>query len=91
MLEYFVSEIKYEGYIKKQNEQIEKFRKLEEKAIPADFDYMNAEGLPLEARQKLNEIKPATLGMASRIQGVTPSDINVLLLLIKKLQPANDK
>jgi len=91
VLEYFVSEIKYEGYIKKQNEQIEKFRKLEEKAIPADFDYMNAEGLPLEARQKLNEIKPATLGMASRIQGVTPSDINVLLLLIKKLQPANDK
>ncbi|MBN2753786.1 MAG: tRNA uridine-5-carboxymethylaminomethyl(34) synthesis enzyme MnmG [Candidatus Goldbacteria bacterium] len=82
--EYFVSEIKYEGYIKKQNEQIEKFKKLEEKIIPPEFDFMKAEGLPLEARQRLNEIKPDTLGMASRIQGVTPSDINVLLLLIKK-------
>ena len=89
--EYFVSEIKYEGYIKKQNEQIEKFKKLEEKIIPPGFDFMKAEGLPLEARQRLNEIKPETLGMASRIQGVTPSDINVLLLLIKKLQMANDK
>jgi tRNA uridine 5-carboxymethylaminomethyl modification enzyme len=82
--EYFSAEIQYAGYIKKQEALIEHFKKNESKEIPADFDYLCATGLPKEARQNLNEIRPLTLGQASRIQGVTASDINVLMILIKK-------
>ena len=77
------TEIKYEGYIAKQMADIEKFKKLEKQKLPADFDYANLPGLKKEAINKLNEIKPASVGQASRISGVTPADINVLLIRLK--------
>jgi tRNA uridine 5-carboxymethylaminomethyl modification enzyme len=76
-------ETKYSGYISRQMEQIEGERKLEEKQIPADIDYSHLEGLRLEAREKLSLIKPLTVGMASRISGVSPADITVLLMYLK--------
>ena len=75
--------IKYEGYLKKGLEQIARARKLEEKKLPNDIDYMKIEGLRLEAREKLNKIRPASLGQASRISGVNPADIAVLILYLK--------
>ena len=77
-------EIKYEGYISKQNEQIEKFKKLETRRIPEGIDYLNIDGLRLEARQKLDKFRPASIGQASRISGVSPADINVLLVYLVK-------
>lgn len=77
------TEIKYEGYIAKQMADIDKFKKLEEKKLPADFDYTSIEGLKKEAATKLNEIKPSSVGQASRISGVSPADINVLLIRLK--------
>lgn len=74
---------KYSGYIERQQMQIDSDRKLEEKQIPADFDYSSLAGLRLEAREKLNQIKPLTVGMASRISGVSPADITVLLMYLK--------
>ena len=82
VLEYVNTEIKYEGYIKKEIEQIEKSKKTENIALP-DIDYTEISGLRLEARQKLNKFKPATIGSAKRIDGVSPSDINVLLVYLK--------
>ena len=76
-------DIKYSGYIGMQHEQIEKDKKLEEKKIPADFDFNSLSGLRLEAREKLSKIKPLTVGMASRISGVNPADITVLLMYLK--------
>ncbi len=83
VLNYINTEIKYEGYIKRENDSIEKFKKLEEIKLPQDFDYTSLNGLRLEARQKLNTIKPLTLGQAKRIDGVSPADINVLLIYLK--------
>ncbi len=83
-VEYLQTQIKYEGYIKKDLEKIEQFKKLEKKVIPEGIDYIKYKGLSAEARQKLSKLKPKTLGQATRIQGVTPADINVLLVLIKK-------
>ena len=77
------TEIKYEGYIVKQMADIDKFKKLEEKKLPSDFDYTSIDGLKKEASAKLNEIKPGSVGQASRISGVTPADINVLLIRLK--------
>ena len=77
------TEIKYEGYIAKQMADIDKFKKLEKKKLPSDFDYMSIDGLKKEAASKLNEIKPESVGQASRISGVTPADINVLLIRLK--------
>lgn len=74
--------IKYEGYINKTNSMIEKHSKLEKKLIPDDFDFMNIKGITGEAKQKLTERKPHTLGQASRIAGVTPADISVLLMYL---------
>lgn len=74
---------KYSGYIGMQQEQIDKDKKLEEKKIPADFDFNSLAGLRLEAREKLSQIKPLTVGMASRISGVNPADITVLLMYLK--------
>ena len=71
--------VKYEGYLKKQIQIIEKNKKLETKEIPADFDYDKIKGLRLEAVQKLKEIKPLSIGQASRISGVSPADISILL------------
>ncbi|MBQ8526748.1 MAG: tRNA uridine-5-carboxymethylaminomethyl(34) synthesis enzyme MnmG [Clostridia bacterium] len=76
-------QIKYDGYIKKQVEQVEKFKKLESRLIPADIDYATISGLRLEARQKLDKIRPASVGQASRISGVSPSDMNVLLIYLQ--------
>lgn len=76
-------QVKYDGYIKKQLEQIEEAKKLENFIIPTDIDYLNISGLRLEARQKLNDIRPLNLGQASRISGVSPADISVLTIYIK--------
>ena len=73
-------EIKYEGYISKQLSQVEQMRKLENKKLPLDMDYNNIIGLRLEAREKLNKIKPISIGQASRISGVSPADVSVLLI-----------
>ena len=75
-------QIKYEGYIKKQIEQVEQFKKLENKKIPSGIDFSKIHGLRLEARQKLEKFKPHSIGQASRISGVSPSDINVLLIFL---------
>lgn len=73
-------EIKYEGYIQKQLKQVEQMKKLENKLLPKDFDYKTITGLRLEAQEKLNKIKPLNIGQASRISGVSPADISVLLI-----------
>lgn len=73
-------EIKYEGYIQKQLKQVEQMKKLEKKLLPGDFDYKGIKGLRLEAQEKLNKIKPLNIGQASRISGVSPADISVLLI-----------
>ena len=77
-------EIKYEGYIKLQLEQIEEFKKLENKKLDTDINYENIKGLSLEARQKLNKQKPLSVGQASRISGVSPADISVLLIYLSQ-------
>ncbi|WP_338547516.1 tRNA uridine-5-carboxymethylaminomethyl(34) synthesis enzyme MnmG [Emergencia sp. JLR.KK010] len=79
-------QIKYEGYIAKQMAQIEKFKKLENKALDEKLDYTDIEGLRLEAVQKLNQLKPRSVGQASRISGVSPADINVILVYLEKIR-----
>ena len=79
-------QIKYEGYIKKQIAQAEQFKKLEKKLIPTDIDYSKISGLRLEARQKLDLIKPVSIGQASRISGVSPADISVLLIYLERMK-----
>jgi tRNA uridine 5-carboxymethylaminomethyl modification enzyme len=76
--------IKYEGYINKQINEVEKMRRLESKKLDESIDYHSIGGLRLEARQKLADIRPLTLGQASRISGVSPADINVLLIYLEK-------
>ena len=82
-------QIKYEGYISKQLAQIEKFKKLESKTLEEDIDYSRIEGLRIEAAQKLNQLKPGSVGQASRISGVSPADINVLLVYLEKKRRKN--
>ncbi|MFH1824623.1 MAG: tRNA uridine-5-carboxymethylaminomethyl(34) synthesis enzyme MnmG [Candidatus Firestonebacteria bacterium] len=77
-------QVKYEGYIKRQNILIEKFEKMEKKKIPEDTDYKKIHSLSSEAIEKLTKIKPESIGQASRISGVTPSDINIILIYLKK-------
>ena len=77
-------QIKYEGYIRLQEDQVKKFEKLERKVLTDDIDYAKIEGLRLEARQKLNKIKPTSIGQASRISGVSPADISVLLIFLEQ-------
>ena len=76
-------QVKYEGYIKIEEEQVQKFKKMEDKKLSDDIDYSSIKGLSLEARQKLDKIKPLSIGQASRISGVSPSDINVLLIYLQ--------
>lgn len=76
--------IKYEGYIKKQLDQVEHMRKLDKRLLPDDVDYSDITGLRLEAREKLNKIRPLSIGQASRISGVSPADISVLLIYLSK-------
>ncbi len=78
--------IKYEGYIKRQTEQVHQFKKLEKRMIPSDLNYDDVSNLRKEARQKLKDIKPENIGQASRISGVSPADISVLLVYLKMKQ-----
>lgn len=78
-------ELKYEGYIKRQQAQINEMRRLEVKFLPKDIDYNAIDGLRLEAREKLSKIRPHSVGQASRISGVSPSDISVLLIYLAKM------
>ncbi len=77
-------QIKYEGYIKLQEEQVEKFKKLEEKILPEEINYEEITGISLEGRQKLNKFKPHSIGQASRISGVSPADVSVLLVYLQQ-------
>ena len=81
--------IKYDGYIKRQVKQVEHFKKLENKKLPTDFDYNEISGLRIEAQQKLNFFQPLNIGQASRISGVTPADISVLLVYLEQLKYLN--
>ena len=78
------TEIKYEGYIIRQQAQINEMLRLENKLIPADIDYDSITGLRLEAAEKLNKIRPTNIGQASRISGVSPADVTVLLIYLSK-------
>ena len=78
--------IKYDGYIKRQMRQVEQFKKLETKRIPEDIDYNEIKSLRLEAKQKLTAMKPASIGQASRISGVSPADISVLLVYLESIR-----
>ena len=82
-------QVKYEGYIKLQEAQVEKFKKLETKILPEDINYEDLKGISLEARQKLNKFKPHSIGQASRISGVSPADVSVLLVYLQ--QKGNQK
>lgn len=82
-------QVKYEGYIKKQIQQVEAFNKLEKRRIPKNFDYHQISGLRLEAKQKLDEIRPINIGQASRISGVSPADISVLLVFLQAYNRSN--
>ena len=77
-------EIKYEGYIARERQQVENFKKMENKKIPGDLDYDNIKNLRIEARQKLKKFRPENIGQASRIIGVSPADIAVLVVYLKK-------
>ena len=78
------TKVKYEGYLKKQELEAESVRKAEEMALPEDIDYLHMDGLRLEARQKLDAVRPRSVGQASRIAGVNPADVSILLLNLKK-------
>jgi tRNA uridine 5-carboxymethylaminomethyl modification enzyme len=79
-------QVKYDGYIRKQQAQVERFRRLEDKKIPDDLDYQMVRGLSLEAREKLEAIRPASIGQAGRIAAVTPADVSVLLIYLEQIR-----
>ena len=76
------TDIKYAGYVKRQLAEVQKHEKLEAKQLPSDIDYKSVKGLRTEAAQKLDKIRPLTIGQASRISGVSPADISVLLIYL---------
>ena len=82
--------IKYDGYITRQMKQVEQFKKLEAKKLPEHINYMNINGLRIEAKQKLSAIRPASVGQASRISGVSPADVSVLLIYLEQLRHQNN-
>jgi len=84
-------EIKYSGYIVRQNRKIEQFKKMEKTSIPGRIDYSRIEGISTEAKEKLNSIRPASLGQASRVSGVKPADITNLMYYIRKVYPDTAK
>lgn len=84
-------QIKYEGYINRQLRQVAAFRKMEDKLLPAEIDYLSIEGLRLEARQKLDKIRPRSLGQAGRISGVSPADISVLMIYLEQQKMTEDR
>ena len=81
--------IKYDGYIKRQIKQVEQFKRLEKKRLPQNFDYNEVSSLRIEAVQKLNQLQPLSIGQASRISGVSPADISVLLVYLEQLKYLN--
>jgi tRNA uridine 5-carboxymethylaminomethyl modification enzyme len=83
VLQQIEIELKYEGYIQRQKEQIEKFDKYEDQKIPVDFDYGKLRALSTEGREKLSKVKPESIGQASRISGITPSDVSILLVSMR--------
>ncbi|HBT19798.1 MAG TPA: tRNA uridine-5-carboxymethylaminomethyl(34) synthesis enzyme MnmG [Peptococcaceae bacterium] len=91
VLEQVWIELKYEGYIKKQLVQVEKFKKMEDRKIPENISYKEIKGLRTEAVQKLEEIKPKTLGQASRISGVSPADISVIMIYLEQKRRSDKK
>ena len=76
-------EIKYRGYIERQRREVDQFKKMEERTLPSDMDYENISGIRIEAAQKLSRFRPSSLGQASRIQGVSPADIQVLMIYLR--------
>ena len=80
-------EAKYDGYIGRQLEQVDRFRRMEEKRIPADFDYQAIPQLRAEAREKFERVRPLSIGQAGRISGISPSDIATLLIQLKRREP----
>lgn len=89
VIEQVEIEIKYEGYIERQMKQVEQFKKMEKKLIPSDLDYQDVSSLRLEARQKLSAYRPVSVGQASRISGVSPADISVLLIYMEQKYHSN--
>ena len=83
--------VKYEGYIRRQLSQVEEFEKLEQHTLPADADYASIQGLRLEAREKLNAVRPLNLGQASRISGVSPADMGALMIYLEKRDSKNER
>ena len=83
--------VKYEGYIRRQLSQVEEFEKLEQHTLPADADYASIQGLRLEAREKLNAVRPLNLGQASRISGVSPADMGALMIYLEKRGSKNER
>lgn len=83
VLEQVEIEIKYQGYIERQQRQVEQYKKMEKKKIPETIDYDEVKSLRLEARQKLKQFRPVSVGQASRISGVSPADISVLLVYLE--------
>ena len=77
-------EIKYEGYIRRQKSQIDEMRRLEGKRLPKELDYQEIHGISSEAQEKLNRVRPGNIGQASRISGVSPADISVLLIWLSQ-------
>ena len=84
MVEKVLIEIKYEGYLKRQEQQLQRFKSMESLNIPDNLDYRTITGLKTEAVEKLNRFKPSTLGQASRLPGVTPAAISLLLVHLKR-------
>ncbi len=82
--------VKYQGYIQRQLRQVEEMRRLEQRRMPADLDYQSIQGLRLEARQKLEEIRPENLGQASRVSGVSPADVAVLMVYLKQREDSHE-
>ena len=76
--------IKYAGYIDRQLRQVEEMKRLEQRSLPADLDYLSIHGIRMEARQKLSDIRPRNLGQASRVSGVSPADVAVLMVYLKQ-------
>ena len=84
-------EVKYEGYIKKSLQQVEKLKKMNAMKIPSDLDYDEVPSLAIEAREKLKKILPLTIGQASRISGVNPADISILLVFLEQRRGMNNE
>ena len=84
VIEQVTIEVKFEGYLAKQQGQIARMKRLDGRSIPPDFDYTRLSGLRLEAREKLIKFQPATVGQASRIAGVNPADISILLVHLER-------